>query len=1128
MPTVYPTDTQINNNKNYDFVKDVSQAGWELADFLFGAKSIKKIAEGNGTWGDALTVGVNAATLFIPPAKLLKYTTPALEKLIKAASVISQHTNVMSEVGLSSAEKTSTFARALLNERNKVTSSHVYDRFIQAAKGSYVFPEGKRIIEKPANAKSITDKELNKIWREYRVTKALEDYRHAETAYAQHQDFIKGLVSEGKISSPAHISETQDALEAARKNLDNVIHENTNYRSEWNVPQYDIKRDWITGEPEKEYDTPYRLPVTPEGIVASVDNKTPAFTSKEDFFNGIYNKLSDTIDNLAARMKNGLSEDYQADKAKFKKFVDMKNEYKKALDETRPSTENINTNVQNKADAVLAELESVDPELYKQIIHEFGYEKYLDPETGELLTTIEKQTSDYNRVSDASIRIGEGTPHESLPEHVDPDTVESTTPSLAESPHEARMNDLQEELDSLLHDLHLAEVKLDRAKIIAKKPSTIRTAQSEVDKINGKIKFTREQLNNVSVNATRTLRNAANSPAQSLYNALTPTVEKKAGEKSVKAFNAWREHEILKGRVKSLEEKINIAKNKNAPTGALEQRLSKVQDEISSLRSEILDPYTKMTSRALAEIKTDLDITEFLNIMGKKWMKDKAHHADYALSFSRVLNILKTQTNDPAITTRLDAALSFLKENKNVQRSETFLQALSRAGKEIGKVKINETEARVLAKDKEELAALREEFKNATDPAVKDRLAKRGIALKKSIEEREGAIERAKPPAPKPVEPVKPEPKDDDGFNSVYEAWSKATPEERAAQEKINEDLPYWKKYNPEMDAEGYVRYRNLPDVVVHSGGAKGADTAWAEAADWEGIRTVAHSFEGHESLGSASGFVGKRPKLEQRNNLTQQELREQTPLLKKVQRVLYGQENVGTSTAGGKLVHRNAYQVKDSDAVLAVVTGFKKIHDGSRMTVGGRGTPWAVEMGILLKKPVYTFEQNAGKWFKFNPDTKIWDELSGLPPKYKSFAGIGTASDLKANGRKAIKDYITSLTVPDIPKLEKGTVARWNRLTTAEQKESVYIGRGTGDRGKFGNPFPVGNGVSVKESVDKYRTWLWQKIKEDAQYARDLYELKGKRLACPGGEPNDQCHGQVILKAIEWLDSHPEAMKGK
>jgi len=212
----------------------------------------------------------------------------------------------------------------------------------------------------------------------------------------------------------------------------------------------------------------------------------------------------------------------------------------------------------------------------------------------------------------------------------------------------------------------------------------------------------------------------------------------------------------------------------------------------------------------------------------------------------------------------------------------------------------------------------------------------------------------------------------------------------------------------------------SVSDVTVHSGGAKGADTAWAEAADLVGIKTMAHSFKGHESLGTASGFVGKRPALEVRNDLTEEQLRQQTKLVNDAGSVLG--KRAGTSSAGGKLVHRNAYQVKDSDAVLAVASGWTKIADGTRVTVGGRGTPWAVEMGIILDKPVFVFEQNASKWFKYNPKSKEWDELDSIPPKFKNFAGIGTASELKESGRSAIQEYMQQFTKTEFAKTVQAT----------------------------------------------------------------------------------------------------------
>ncbi len=98
----------------------------------------------------------------------------------------------------------------------------------------------------------------------------------------------------------------------------------------------------------------------------------------------------------------------------------------------------------------------------------------------------------------------------------------------------------------------------------------------------------------------------------------------------------------------------------------------------------------------------------------------------------------------------------------------------------------------------------------------------------------------------------------------------------------------------------------------------------------------------------------------------------------------------------------------------------------------------------------------------------------------------------------------------------------------------TVYIGRaGRGQSGEFGNPFPVDSSIrdpkakieEVKRVVAQYGEWLTNKIKTDPEYANKIYALKGKTLACPGGEPNDICHGQEIFKAIAYLDKHPELL---
>jgi hypothetical protein len=81
---------------------------WEVADFLFGVESIQKIASGKGSWGDALNVGVSAATFFIPPAKLLTLGSKALSKVIinaEKAAANEVTSTVAKKVALRTAEE---------------------------------------------------------------------------------------------------------------------------------------------------------------------------------------------------------------------------------------------------------------------------------------------------------------------------------------------------------------------------------------------------------------------------------------------------------------------------------------------------------------------------------------------------------------------------------------------------------------------------------------------------------------------------------------------------------------------------------------------------------------------------------------------------------------------------------------------------------------------------------------------------------------------------------------------------------------------------------------------------------------------------------------------------------------
>ena len=73
-----------------------------------------------------------------------------------------------------------------------------------------------------------------------------------------------------------------------------------------------------------------------------------------------------------------------------------------------------------------------------------------------------------------------------------------------------------------------------------------------------------------------------------------------------------------------------------------------------------------------------------------------------------------------------------------------------------------------------------------------------------------------------------------------------------------------------------------------------------------------------------------------------------------------------------------------------------------------------------------------------------------------------------------------------------------------------VYIGRGSGERGKWGNPFAIGRDGTREEVIAKYREYIVGRPDLLAQ----LRNLRGKRLGCfckPAA-----CHGDVLVDLIE------------
>lgn len=87
------------------------------------------------------------------------------------------------------------------------------------------------------------------------------------------------------------------------------------------------------------------------------------------------------------------------------------------------------------------------------------------------------------------------------------------------------------------------------------------------------------------------------------------------------------------------------------------------------------------------------------------------------------------------------------------------------------------------------------------------------------------------------------------------------------------------------------------------------------------------------------------------------------------------------------------------------------------------------------------------------------------------------------------------------------------------QDPDIIYIGRGS----IWGNPFVMGgSGRRTREKViEMYREYLWGRIQSGVITKEMLLELDGKRLCCYCSPK--RCHGDVLVKAIEWVRGSDE-----
>ena len=75
----------------------------------------------------------------------------------------------------------------------------------------------------------------------------------------------------------------------------------------------------------------------------------------------------------------------------------------------------------------------------------------------------------------------------------------------------------------------------------------------------------------------------------------------------------------------------------------------------------------------------------------------------------------------------------------------------------------------------------------------------------------------------------------------------------------------------------------------------------------------------------------------------------------------------------------------------------------------------------------------------------------------------------------------------------------------------------------KWGNPFRVGADGDRDAVIEKYRQWLWRKIRQEEVNLYELADLLGCELGCHCRPL--PCHGDVLARAAEWAAKYLDEM---
>ena len=173
-------------------------------------------------------------------------------------------------------------------------------------------------------------------------------------------------------------------------------------------------------------------------------------------------------------------------------------------------------------------------------------------------------------------------------------------------------------------------------------------------------------------------------------------------------------------------------------------------------------------------------------------------------------------------------------------------------------------------------------------------------------------------------------------------------------------------------------------NCTLYSGGLKGAETAFGEAAEKYGVGEVIYTFTGHKLFRDKNSTVLSQEELE-RGDISME--------------------------LASRMMNRTYYETEKIRKVLQTI--FHMVNSGHQVFVIGTiqedgsvkgGTGWAVELAKMFNRPLHVFDQSSEKWHTWKSG---WQE-DAPTIKYDTFVGSGTRY-LSDAGRDAIEQLFTN-----------------------------------------------------------------------------------------------------------------------